>query len=336
MINGVPRILIIRLTAIGDVVRVLPTLSSLRNSFPHAQIDWAVERKAAAVVEGHPALDRVLVFERSRGIRGFWQFCALVRRSRYDVVLDFHGILKSGLIAGVSGAPDRYGFSRPRGQEMSSLFANHRMRLPSADLNRVEENLILCGALCPRSESLETAIFVPPEIQDEINEFFEETFAGGKQIVAVHAPVERPEKQWPLEHFAALSDLLLADGRFEVLLTWGPGQLACVENVLRLSRRNPIVAPETTDLKQLAWLLHLADAFFGGDTGPMHIAAAMGTPVGVVFGGTSPAKHAPYRRPCEVLYCADPGLSDAERLRRITPEMAYEACVRLLTKDRED
>jgi ADP-heptose:LPS heptosyltransferase len=278
------------------------------------------------------------VFERApggnAGLRAFWRFCKQIRASRYDIVADFHGILKTGIVAGLSRAPKRYGFTRPRGQELSPLFANHRVKLPSHNLNRVEENLLLCDALCPRGESFDSTIFVPHDIQDEVDAFYEETFAGGKLVVAMHPPVDRPEKQWPLEHFAQLADMLLADGRFEVLLTWGPGQFDIVNKVLAAARRNPVVAPETPNLKHYAWLVHRADLYFGGDSGPMHIAAAMGTPVVAVFGGTDPAKHAPYQRPCEILY--HPGTTErlpaGERLRRISPDMAFDACVRLVTR----
>ena len=337
MINGMPRILIVRLSAIGDVVRVLPALQTLRERYPNAQIDWAVESKAAGIVEGHSALDRMLVFERPANrvaaVKAFWAFCKSVRNGHYDMVVDFHGILKSGLIAALSRAPERYGFARPRSQELSGLFTNRKAKLPARDLNRTEENLILCErCLCPRRESSDAPIYVPYEIQDEIDAYYESTFDGGKRIVAIHAPVDRPEKRWPPQCYAEVTDALLADGRFDVLLTWGPGQAPMVDEVLQRARRNPVVAPETTDLKHLAWLLHRADLYLGGDTGPMHIAAAMGTSVVALFGGTNPAQHAPYQKPCKVLYCHETGLSPQERLRRITPEMVYEACVGLVAK----
>ena len=332
MINGVPRILIVRLSAIGDVVRVLPALHALREAHPNAQIDWAVERKSAAVVEGHHALDQVLVFERPGGARqsigGFWKFCKQIRANRYDIVLDFHGLFKSAMISATAGVADRYAFGRPRGRGMSSLFANHCVKLPSQDLNRVEENLLLTDALCARPKALSSSLFVPLDVQEEVNAYFEETFDGGKLVVAMHVPVERNEKQWPIENYSALADDLLADGRFEVLLTWGEGQYDLVQQVVRGTCRSPVIAPQTPDLKHYSWLVHRADLYFGGDTGPMHIAAAMDTPVVAVFGGTDPAKHAPYKRPCEILYCDEPGLSAKQRLARITPDMAYEACVR--------
>lgn len=331
MKNGLPRILIVRLSAIGDVVRVLPVLHTLRDAHPNAQLDWAVERKSAEVVLDQPCLDQVLVFERPAlkwaAVRAFRSFCRQIRANRYDIILDFHGIFKTGLINAFAGVPDRYGFARPRARELSYLFTNHKVILPSPHLNRVEENLLLCDALCPRRSTLDAMIHVPDETQDEINAFYDSMFDGGKKVVAMHVPVDRPEKQWPPEYFAELADLLLGDGRFEVMLTWGPGQFAIVEEVIAKARRRPVVAPESPGLKHFAWLVHRADLYFGGDTGPLHIAGVMGTPTVAVFGGTDPRKHAPYRGACEILHVAEPGLTADERLRRVTPEMAYDACV---------
>ena len=337
MINGVPRILVVRLSAIGDVVRVLPALHGLRTVHPNGQIDWAVERKSAGILEGHPHLDNLLVFERPpkavEAATAFWAFCRQIRARRYDIVIDFHGILKSGLITAFSGAPERYGFARPRSQEGSYLFTNKRVKLFANDLNRIEENLLLVESLGVRRPSLDVTIPVPPDVSDEVDTFFERTFDGGKRVVAMHVPVDRPEKQWPIEYFAELSDMLLADGRFEVMLTWGPGQFGVVEKVLGKTRHKPLVAPEMPDLAHYAWLAHRADLYVGGDTGPMHIASAMGTPVVALFGGTDPAKHAPLRKPYEVLYHAPDdaprGIPPRERLKAITPEMAYDACVRV-------
>lgn len=340
MLNGVPRILIIRLSAIGDVVRVLPVLHALRNHYPNAQIDWAVEPKSRAIIEDHPELDRCLVFDREGGgWRGFAEFARTIRSSRYDIVADFHGILKSGLLSLVSGAPDRIGFARPRGREFSHCFHKRLVRIESLRMNRVEENLKLAAGLGVSEEFHEVPIFVPDEVQAEVDAYFDAVFDGGKRVVAMHPAVERPGKQWPLENYTQLADALLADGRFEVLVTWGPGQEELAHTVAQRSRRKPHVAPETPGLKHYAWLVNRCDLYFGGDTGPMHVAAAMGTPVVAVFGGTDPAKHAPFRTPSEILYAGpEPPprrVSQAqgqEYLRRITADMAYEACVRLAVR----
>lgn len=341
MRHGVPRILIIRLSAIGDVIRVLPALHALRDLHPHAQIDWAVEPKAAAVLEAHPALDQVHLFDRTgtalEQARKFKEFCARLRTERYDIVLDFHGILKSGVMARATGAKLRYGFAPPRAQEMSHWFINRKVKLPQARMNRIEENLALCKALGAEWHGLEVHIEIPEETEEEVHAFLEGTFDAGKRLVVVHAPVDRPEKQWPLAHFATLCDLLLGDGRFEVLLTYGPGQRATAQAVCDASLRKPVLAPELPTLKHLAALLKAATLFFGGDTGPMHLASALGVPVVAVFGGTDPAQHAPLRQPSLVL---DGGpqprpravdlVHGADWLARIAPDQAYDACVAVM------
>jgi lipopolysaccharide heptosyltransferase I len=341
MLNGVPRILIIRFSAIGDVVRVLPALHALRDAYPHAQIDWAVEPKSLDVIADHPALDQIHVFERPEGFwqgaRVFREFCNKIKECRYDVVLDFHGILKSGLLMSASRAKDRYAFAPPRAQEMSHRFANHRIDLPSTQMNRIKENLAMSKAAGATGSNLDVVLAVSEDTQDTVEEYIHDEFQSGKLLAAVHAPVDRPEKQWPLAHYAALVDLLLADGRFEVLLTWGPGQREIATAVQQMAKRNPHIAPETPDLKHYAWLVKQCDLYFGGDTGPMHIASAMDVPVVAVFGGTSPAKHHPLRLPSTVLYegpeTLERNLTPAEAkqyLEKITPEMAYDACIEIL------
>jgi lipopolysaccharide heptosyltransferase I len=338
MLNGVPRILIVRLSAIGDVVRVLPALHALRDRFPNAQIDWAVEDKAHTVIEGHPELDQCIVFSRPNGkragLRAFWRFLKTIRGGRYDIAVDFHGILKSGLITRFSRARERYAFAPPRAREGSHLFANHRVNLTRPHLNRIEENLQLCAALDAHGRTYESPIFIPEAINEEIEAYFQETFDAAQHVVGVHPAVDRPEKQWPASAFIELVDLLKADGRFEVLLTHGPGQGELVRTIHDRCRRKPVIAPETPTLKHYAALISQAALYFGGDTGPMHIAAAMGTPVVAVFGGTDPRQHAPIAEVHRALYKGPENpprriaLADAhEYLARITPEEAYDACV---------
>lgn len=343
MINGIPRILIVRLSAIGDVVRVLPALHALRRAHSDAQIDWVVEQKSYDIVSGQPELDEVLVFERggSASLGAFGKLCRDIRARRYDMVFDFHGILKSGIIAGCSGAPMRIGFAPPRSQELSHWFNNEKIKLGAEVTNRIHENLALCESFSSGPTPLDVTIFVPEEIREDVDEYFEETFAGSKFVVAMHAPVDREEKRWPASYFAELSDLLLSDGRFEVMLTWGPGQFADVEAVLKQCKRHPHVAPEMTDLKHYVWLIHRSSLYFGGDTGPMHIASAMQTPIVGVFGGTRPSVHAPLRPWYECLTAESVGedkaslrgLSGAEKLKRVTPEHAYDACIRACVSD---
>ena len=343
MLNGIPRILIIRLSAIGDVVRVLPALHCLRETYPNAHIDWVVERKSSDVLEGHPGIDRLLIFERpsdfKEAAREFWALCKQVRANRYDMVIDFHGIFKSGLLTRYSGAPDRYGYARPRSQELSFLSTNHKTKVGMEIRNRMHENLVICEQFSKGWKSLDVLMHIPDDALEMSDAFMEESFTGAKKVVAIHVPVDRPEKQWPLKHFAVLADMLLADGRFDVLLTWGPGQQEMVRKVASLALRNPVIAPETDSLKQYMALIQDSDMYFGGDTGPMHIASALDVPVVAVFGGTDPEQHATLRQPYRVLHASEfvtdearlKEMSVSERMASITPEIAYDACVALAT-----
>ena len=336
MINGVPRILIIRLSAIGDVVRVLPALHTLRNRYPMAQIDWVVEQKAYDILSGHPALDQIHIFDRS-GVGSFIELCRTIRANRYDWVIDFHGIFKTGLLTRASGAGLRYGFERPRSQELSYFSTNRRVKLHSTFMNRIEENLELCKVVEAKCHSLDVVLDIPEDVDDTIDAYFHKTFHGAKKVIALHAPMDRPEKQWPLESYAELAEMFMSDGRYEVLLTWGPGQREIISRLVKMIHGKPHVAPETPDLKHYAALVEQCDLYFGGDTGPMHIASAMGTPIVAVFGGTHPSQHAPMRQPSKVLYAGpenpvksiDRANADAY-FRQITPAMAYDACVELL------
>lgn len=339
MLNGVPRILIIRLSAIGDVVRVLPALHCLRDTYPDAQIDWVVENKSGDVVLGHPGIDTVITFERPDNIpdavRGLWWLSRKIRANRYDIVIDFHGTFKSGILTFFSRAKARYGFARPRSTGGSSLFFNHKVRLGQEVKNRMQENLALCEEISKGWKSLDVVMDIPDDAVAMAEEFMEENFDGAKKVVAVHVPVDRPEKQWPLEHFAVLTDLLLSDGRFEVLLTWGPGQEEMVRQVASLAKRNPVIAPDTEGLKEYMALIQGCDLYFGGDTGPMHIASALDIPVVSVFGGTDPEYDASLRQPYQALFPEEAkGHNSAylkangpDLLARILPEEAYDACV---------
>ena len=338
MKDGSPRILIIQLSAIGDVVRTLPGLQALRDFFPSARIDWGVERKSAGILLGHPSIDTLHVFERDES-QGFWHnvgqyrlFLSHLRSEKYDIVVDFHGSWKSGYAGWQCRARERYCLAgseaksarRARGGEW---FSNKRVKLPRVDLNRVEENLLLTDPLAPRPRSLSYSIYVQDVVHEYIDDYFEDTYSGAKLKVALHAPVDKRSKRWPEDRFAALADMLLADGRFEVLLTYGPGQREVAERVQMLSRRKPLFAPETPGLTYYAWLIHQCDLYVGGDTGPMHIANAMGTPVVAVFGSTDPQKHAPFDVLHEVVR------SDSEGgVRDVSAEEVYDACVRVVSR----
>ncbi len=305
MIGGHPKILIIRLSAIGDVVRVLPAATAIRQAYPSAQIDWVVESAATDILQENPSIDQVFVFERTphmiQSIARFLSLQSLLRDQRYDIAFDFHGIFKSGLLLFATRAARRISFAPPRARELSHRFANERILLSSPIMNRVDENLELCNTVIESDIDSSLSGYIDKQINEDVFAAITKQRSRKPWFVLLHAPVDRPEKRWPNNRFAELVNLLLADGRFDVALTHGPGQENMLAPILAGCDHRPIVPPPCATLREFAALVSMASLYIGVDTGPMHIAAAVGTPVIAVFGGTDPRMHSPVGAPSKVL-----------------------------------
>ncbi|HPP58778.1 MAG TPA: glycosyltransferase family 9 protein [Candidatus Hydrogenedens sp.] len=337
----ISKILIIRLSAIGDVIRVIPAMEAIRIAYPDAQIDWVVENKACDVINEHPALNNCIIFDRTNelmtSLNKFLTLCRHIRQNRYDLVLDFHGILKSGLISFFSKAPYRISFAPPRAQELSYIFATHRVSLPKDRiLTRVEENFFLAEAIGAEKIDDWLGMLLPAEIEEEIQELLQTLCQTNRKLIIIHPPVERPEKQWQFEHFAKLADLLIADGRFEVLFTWGPGQLDVIRQITKRMQYPVLVSPQLPTLKHLACLISHSSVFISGDTGPMHLAWLLHQPAICIFGGTNPQQHAPHGTYFKVLYKGPipfpkkMTLHQAqEALKQITPDEVFKTVLEL-------
>ncbi|MGC8737129.1 MAG: glycosyltransferase family 9 protein [Candidatus Hydrogenedens sp.] len=340
--KDISKILIIRLSAIGDVIRVIPVMEAIRIAYPDAQIDWVVEKKASDVINGHPALNNCIVFERSDNIfsslKKFLTLCKEIKENHYDLTIDFHGILKSGIISFFSRAPYRFSFAPPRAQEFSHLFANYQVALPPDKiLTRVEENFMLAHVVGVEKIDDWIGMFIPIEIEEEIQNLMQKICETNKKLIVIHPPVERPEKQWPLGHFARLADLLIADGRFEVLFTWGPGQLNTIKQITKQMQYPVLVSPQLPTLKHLASIINYSSVFISGDTGPMHLAWLLQQPAICLFGGTNPQQHAPQGPHFRVLYKGPipfpPKMSISqaqEYLKEITPDEVFKSVLELI------
>lgn len=336
------KILIIRLSAIGDVIRVIPAVEAIRSAYPEAIIDWLVEDKSKDIVEGHPAINECIVFHRSQHIiastREFIRLCRYIKQKQYTIALDFHGILKSGILSFCTQAKRRIAFAPPRAQECSYLFATETISLPMGKvLSRVEENVLLAQSLGVQEVLHWRGVHIPYSVDEEVKEYLEQCYEPSKRLVLIHPAVDRPEKQWDLRNFAILADLLLSDGRFEVMLTWGPSQRTIAEHVAREMKHPVIIAPQTPTLKHLACLIQHADLFISCDTGPMHLAWILDKPVIGIFGGTNPEQHAPQGPHCKALYKGPQPfpkrltLPQAQQaLNAITPEEVYHSAIELL------
>ena len=305
------RVLIVRLSAIGDVIRTLPAVNAWHQACPETRFTWLVEPAAASVLRGHPALERVLVFERGRfarplrqpgalgrGLLSLTQLIAELRRAEFDLVVDFHGIFKSALFSRLSGAGARVGFGPGTAREGGHLFYTSHFQPSRPDLNRVDRALELVSFLgVPAPPEIAYRLPVGPEHRQRAGELLAglEELPGRGPLIAIH-PGSSPAtayKRWHLNGYVGLINALVEKLGARIILTWGPGERETVELLAGRVRVPRLVAGRTSSLLDLAAIFSLCDLYVGGDTGPMHLAAAVGTPVTAIFGPTHPGVNAP-------------------------------------------
>lgn len=341
----VARILVVRTSALGDVLHTLPALTALRTVFPGAEIDWLAEPMGAELLEDHPHLTRVHLLPRQDWKRRLrrpsqWpgiarEILALARRlraRRYDLVLDFQGNTRSAITLLFVGGRYRVGFHRSDLREFAaSFFTNRKIAPIPPRTHKLERNLALVRALgyegeCPRGE-----LTVSATARTWAREALAE-LPGSGPVVVIHPMVSRfgAIKRWPIEHFRTLIDLL---GRhpLRILITWGPGEREVAQSIGR-----PTVLPQQADMRQFAALLAEADLVVASDTGALPLAAVAGTATVGLFGPkdaavfapslsdeviTSPAPCSPCRlRRCEHSIC----------MTLISPRTVYESAARAL------
>jgi ADP-heptose:LPS heptosyltransferase len=334
--DGPSRLLVVRLGAIGDVVRTLPAVRLARSSWPAVELTWVVEDAAAPMILGHPDVDRVLVLPRrdiSAGLRSarpaaarlLGRFVRELRGVRPDMSIDFQASFKSGLVARASGAPIRVGFDASDARELSHLFANVRLRLADARISRVERAGRLVLAAGARSGELEAR---PPHSVPELEQgrVALERLTSRRPLVSL-APFSSRRQSWkryPLESWAEVASSLAGDGA-GVLLLGGPAEQQEMARIAGLAGAG-VVPCGAVGLREMAAMIAATDLFVGGDTGPMHMAWLMGIGVVAVYGPTDPVVNAPFGQGHVVLAPRDlTGRADAERFPGITPARIVDA-----------
>jgi lipopolysaccharide heptosyltransferase I len=324
------RILLIKPSAVGDVVHTLPVLEKLRRRYPQARIDWLITPENADLVRGHPALSNLLLFARREfskngrklsATASLMQLIKEIRAVKYEMVIDLHGQLRSGLFTMLSEAPVRIGFEKPvrrgpstfmgkplgnipkRGwagaREGSWMAYNYRIPIPTLEVHAVDRYLWVCNLLgCDR----EPPVFNLPESPEA-----EARIAGH---LSAHAQPGRPlailapgtiweTKHWRAKGFAGVARELVKMGYAPVLIG-SKGDLA-------LNFAIAEEAPGTTDftgqtsLADVVALIRRAAVVVTNDSGAMHIAAALGRPVASIFGPTNPVQVGPYGQPASVV-----------------------------------
>jgi lipopolysaccharide heptosyltransferase I len=278
------RILIVRLSAIGDVVLSTPVLCALRKAFPKAKLGWVVERAGAQLLEGHQDLDDLIVLSKDafRSVGNFYRAVKEIRRWQPTATIDLQGLTKSSLLAFASGAPLRYGFDKGDfdGRELSRWLNNRCIQPQSSHI--VERGLELIQLLGAESTKIEYRL---PE-EDADSRFADSVVKNhclDQPFAIVNVGAGWPSKIWPSDRYAAVARYLSSQWGLMSLVLWsGDAERTAAEAVVQQSDGCAALAPATS-LKQLRSLIRQAKIFVGSDTGPMHLSVAVETPtVGMI------------------------------------------------------
>lgn len=284
------RILIVLFGAIGDVTRALPLLCRLRRGYPEAHIAWAVEPLAAPLVDGHPALDECLLFDRRRGIPEYVAFLGRVRARRFDLVLDLGRGLKSGLTALVSGAPARLGFDRAHGREGNWCFQTRTISPPADISSKLRQFLCFADALGVPEVPVRFDLAPTGPERGRAGELL----AGTLRPFAVFVVGSScPSRRWFPDRTAAVARALWKERGYPAVLIGTASDRAFAAGV-RAAAGSPItdVVGQTT-LREALGILTEAAVVVSPDSGAMHLAAAVGTPVVSLWGATRAERSAP-------------------------------------------
>lgn len=293
------RILIVKLGALGDVVQSLPVLSTLRTCFPKSYIGWVVEEAAVPILQGHPDLDDLILLERKR-LKGFKaisyvrQWIRLLREKRFDAAFDLHNLLKSGIITYVSGASIRVGFRKIR--EGNFIFMNRWIKPGLIHQHAVEKYLSLLSPLGIDETQWVHRFPLFWHSKDEvvIERFLEMSGLSQKDaLVAINPCANWLSKRWKYDRYAAVADGLAKENGVGIVILWGPGEFPLAEAVLNAMSEKATIAPQTS-IKEFMALIKRCRLLISGDSGPLHIAAALGVPTVSLYGPSDPRRNGPY------------------------------------------
>ncbi|MCX7981280.1 MAG: glycosyltransferase family 9 protein [Syntrophales bacterium] len=295
-------ICLIKLSAIGDVVHTLPSLSALKKLYPSSHLTWVIEEEASDLILDHPLIDRVLISRRKtwlkkplnrQSIHEMKHFLSALRDRTYDITIDFHGLFKSAVICALSPSRRRIGYRSM--QELSGLF--YRERIPEdMEKHAVDRYLDFIRYLGEQHPRVEFSIPAPADVKKMAAHCLESEGLAIDEtpFVAVNPVALWPTKLWGQEKFAYLSDMIIENLKLPVVFTGSKRDNAYILKIARHMKNTPHNLAGKTSLRTLAEIYRHALFVVTTDSGPMHIAAAVGTPVIALFGPTDPGRTGPY------------------------------------------
>jgi heptosyltransferase-1 len=332
-----PRILIVRLSAIGDVIHGVPVLCALREALPESFLGWVVEGRSGSLLEGHPALDALVRVPRGwlKSPREVWRLRQRLHALRFDTAIDLQCLTKSAIAASLSGARRRIGKGGDDGRELSRWF--HNELVPCGGDHVIEHYLDLLRPLGITSPRVR---FDLPESEADgrmAMELLAQSGLSARRFALVNPGAGWPSKVWPAERYGELARRLADTHCLATVAVWGtPSELPLAEAIVAASGGHARLAPATS-MTELGALCRRAAIFVGSDTGPMHLAVAVGTPT-ISLHGPSRAEwcgaYGPLNIRLQVRYEDGSALerrkADDSAMRAIDVKMVAAACDRLL------
>ncbi len=288
------RVCIVMMSAVGDVVHVLPVLAALKRRNPHCRVTWVLQPGPATLVEGHPLVDRIIKFDRAGGWRAFLDVRNALAGEDFDLVINLQVYFKAGLITAFTNAPIKLGFDMARAKDLNWLFTTHRIPPHPAGQHVQDQYFEFLYELGVRPEPFEWDL---GPWQDEL-EWQHDFFAAIERPVAsIVVATSKPQKDWLPERWAEVCDRLYEEYGLQPVLVGGrsPRELAAEQIIMERTRHKPISALGS-GLRRLVAILDGSALVLTPDTGPLHIALALGRPTISLLGYTNPKRSGPYRR----------------------------------------
>jgi heptosyltransferase-1 len=293
------RILLVRLGALGDIVHAIPVAAALRRAFRSTRIDWLVSAKHREILDLVPIIDRRLVINDrvdATGGTSLIQAIGDLRRAHYDVAIDLQGLIKSAVLARASGAPRVIGFASSYARErLARLFytdaydpGSTGVHDPCGTRHIIDINL---GLLAPLGLTMATAEFPIEHVDSEAARTVVERIGG--RYALLNPGAAWPNKRWPPARFGAVARTMRENHGLRSAVLWGPGEEPLAQEVIAASDGAAVLSPKTT-IADLVALARGAALMVSGDTGPTHVAAAVGTPLVSLFGPTRPQRNGPW------------------------------------------
>jgi len=302
--SALKNILIVKPSSLGDIVLALPALTALHKSFPEAKISWFIRLEFAPLLKNHPHLTETILFDRKflgkawyhpRALASLLSLIRRLRRSKFDTVIDLQGLFRTASLAWLSGCKKRLGMADAR--EFAHIFYTHKVAQTKDCIHLVDYYLKIAQAAGASDLSVQFILNTDRSTADSVRNLLMQQQVAPDNYAVIVPTSAHADKCWPVERFAALADKISSQFHLSIIATGAASEKSAVERLRNLTNVPIANFAGVTSLSELVALLKAARLVVSNDTGPGHIAAALGTPLVLIFGRSNPARVAPYGRP---------------------------------------